>query len=140
MRLLKAGVVDSVGDLIKVLRRHKGSAAVVYERSDQERPQAEVPGGPPCVISRGLAAVGSNSFLWEPEGFALAARGVALRVGLPRGVTNAAMARPVQNGACLPGQHFGPVGLPHGGTQNHRSTGNLMVPIGIAPRPRPMGS
>jgi menaquinone-specific isochorismate synthase len=37
-----------------------------------------------------LAAAGSDGFLWQHEGFGLAGRGVALRIELPRGLTDAA--------------------------------------------------
>ncbi len=37
-----------------------------------------------------LAAAGSDGFLWQHESFGLAGRGVALRIALPRGLTDAA--------------------------------------------------
>ena len=37
-----------------------------------------------------LAAAGSDGVLWQHEGFGLAGRGVALRIELPRGLTDAA--------------------------------------------------
>jgi len=37
-----------------------------------------------------LAAAGSDGLLWQHEGFGLAGRGVALRIELPRGLTDAA--------------------------------------------------
>jgi menaquinone-specific isochorismate synthase len=37
-----------------------------------------------------LAAAGSDGVLWQYEGFGLAGRGVALRIGLPRGLTDTA--------------------------------------------------
>ena len=37
-----------------------------------------------------LAAAGSDGFLWQHESFGLAGRGVALRIELPRGLTDAA--------------------------------------------------
>jgi menaquinone-specific isochorismate synthase len=37
-----------------------------------------------------LAAAGSDGFLWQHEGFGLAGRGVALRIELPRVLTDAA--------------------------------------------------
>ncbi len=37
-----------------------------------------------------LAAAGRDGFLWQHEGFGLAGRGVALRIELPRGLTDAA--------------------------------------------------
>jgi menaquinone-specific isochorismate synthase len=37
-----------------------------------------------------LAAAGRDGVLWQHEGFGLAGRGVALRIGLPRGLTDAA--------------------------------------------------
>src|SRR5450631_1658423 len=37
-----------------------------------------------------LAAAGSDGVLWQHEGFGLAGRGVALRIGLPRGLSDTA--------------------------------------------------
>ena len=37
-----------------------------------------------------LAAAGSDGIVWQHEGFGLAGRGVALRIELPRGLTDAA--------------------------------------------------
>src|SRR3984957_17647024 len=45
-----------------------------------------------------LAAAGSDGFLWQHEGFGLAGRGVALRIELPRGLTDAAAVAGVARG------------------------------------------
>ena len=49
-----------------------------------------------------LAAAGSDGFLWQHEDFGLAGRGVALRIELPRGLTDAVAVADV---AGHPGRH-----------------------------------
>ena len=58
-----------------------------------------------------LAAAGSDGVLWQHEGFGLAGRGVALRIGLPRGLTDAAAVAGVA-GSLAAIQHSGDVAGP----------------------------
>ena len=58
-----------------------------------------------------LAAAGGDGVLWQHEGFGLAGRGVALRIGLPRGLTDTAAVAEVAG--CLAAiQHSGDVAGP----------------------------
>jgi menaquinone-specific isochorismate synthase len=65
-----------------------------------------------------LAAAGSDGVLWQHEGFGLAGRGVAMRIELPRGLTDAAAVAKVagrlaaiRHGDDVAGPGTGPVAL-----------------------------
>jgi menaquinone-specific isochorismate synthase len=69
-----------------------------------------------------VAAAGSDGILWQHEGFGLAGRGVALRIELPRGLTDAAAVADVAVSLAA---------IPHGG--NVAGPGTGAVALGALP-------